>query len=259
MFPRHGKIFPTSFPKLLVSDDSETETSERPYPNIDVSLLEDVGSRRSQISGMYSPASDNIPEHVTEPQTVESSPKPRRPKSSAKNSDSSTSRKIAPTNLVPTNTPAPFHGLSAPSRNPSRLSNLSLVPGTDAPYNTPSITPRPGAPETWVPHRPLSPVVLDRNTTVDSSINVDSTEAGDPLSSDDIVSTESSRKSSMRYSSYLVPTLSVPPFESKLTKRSPQPLALSPYGFSPSSAISLRDVIQNIYHKLSGESSIGAS
>lgn len=247
MFPRHGKIFPTtSFPKLLVSDESETETSERPYPNIDVSLLEDVGSRRSQISGMYSPASDNNPDHVTraEPRwtAVETSPKPpgrRCPKPSANNSDSSTSRKIAPTSLVPTNTPAPFHGLAAPSRNPSSLSNLSLVPGTDAPHNTPSMTPRPGQPDTWAPHRPLSPVVLDRNTTV---INVDSTEAGDPSSSEDIVSTESSRKSSMRYPSYLVPTLSVPPFESKLTKRSPQPLALSPYGYSPSSAISLRDI-----------------
>lgn len=106
--------------------------------------------------------------------------------------------------------------------------------------------------------RPLSPVILNRsNLAIGGGININSTDgdtAADsaggggkvpqsnyPSSSDDILaSSGSSRKSSVRYSSYLLPTLSVPPFEHTRNKLSPVPLALSPYSYSPSSAISLR-------------------
>ena len=235
MFRNPGQIFPTTFPNLLVSSDSETETSERPYLNIEPSV-QDNAEEEGVLQDM-SPATDQD-HNQTKPSTQGSN-----------NLSENSSNQITVDLAVPVNSPNP-QLLSQPSRNRRRISAVSLNPSynhNEVPFNTPIISPRPESPDT--DHRadpPLSPLVIRRTPTV---INVNSTSGsgldhkfGVLSSSEDHVSSGSSRKSSVRYPSYLLPTLSVPPFESKVAKLSPVPLALSPYSYSPSSAISLRSL-----------------
>ena len=232
MFRNPGQIFPTTFPILPVSSDSETETSERPYHNIGPSVQDNA-----EVEG--------VPQHMLPATSDQTKPSTQ----GSTNISEISSNQITVDLAVPVNSPNPRF-LGKPGSNDRSTSSLSLNPSqshNQVPFNTPIISPRPSTPDT--DHRvepPLSPLVIRRAPTV---INVNST-SGSGLdhkfgllsSSDDPVSSGSSRKSSVRYPSYLLPTLSVPPFESKVAKLSPVPLALSPYSYSPSSAISLRSL-----------------
>ena len=245
MLPRPSLIRAQPFPKLLVSPAQSSDQSDSDSEFSDWQKSISVEQHQSEDQEFTTFESESAVESSAKHQ------KTRQVQSVQSLSDGYSSLDISKLNVCSKRTLS--QNISPPNNTPVRSSKSDLNfydkdPDPCPPANTPKPIRINHSSDSDFSKQPLSPKILQAYDSIPPFQIVTDDETG--LSYQDslvaVPTTGSSRKSSENNHLSTMPTIKVPPFESKMSKLSPIPLALSPYSLhSRGSAISIRSSISS--------------